>query len=81
MANDILHDAIMRTQKSLGAIIQHPRLTSKLLARPPFRFLYDIVMELVRVYDFGKGAFVSHDFPADTTFVCFHRHCYLCIGS
>lgn len=34
---------IQRTQQKLGKYIQRPHLTDKLLKRPPFRFIHDII--------------------------------------
>ena len=41
MSNDELNCAIKKTQAVLGEIFSKPKLTSKLLQRPPFR--YDII--------------------------------------
>ena len=43
MSDDIDISVVQRTQQKLGKYIQRPQLTEKLLRRPPFRFLHDIV--------------------------------------
>ncbi|AYU78653.1 hypothetical protein, conserved [Leishmania donovani] len=48
---------IEKTQKELGAVIQAPRLTDKLLSRPPFRYIHDIVMSFMKATGFPDGLF------------------------
>ncbi|KAG5479500.1 hypothetical protein LSCM1_04766 [Leishmania martiniquensis] len=48
---------IEKTQKELGAVIQAPKLTEKLLSRPPFRYIHDIVMSFLKATGFPEGLF------------------------
>ncbi|AIN98261.1 microtubule-binding protein, putative [Leishmania panamensis] len=48
---------IEKTQKELGVVIQAPKLTEKLLSRPPFRYIHDIVMSVMRATGFPDGIF------------------------
>lgn len=49
------------TQSLLGEIITKPNLTSKLLSKPPFRFLHDIIMEVIKVTNFAHGLFTPEE--------------------
>lgn len=52
---------VKKTQDSLGKIIKKPPLTDKLLNKPPFRFLHDIITEVIRTTDFMKGLFTPEE--------------------
>ena len=46
MAAQVDSAVLHRTKETLGKVIKKPPLTDKLLSRPPFRFLHDIVNEV-----------------------------------
>jgi len=48
---------IATTQALLGRIIQKPRLSDKLLSKPPYRFLHDIAMKVEQATGFAAGLF------------------------
>lgn len=52
---------IQLTQQMLGEVIRRPKLTEKLLGRPPFKFLYDIVMEVKNTSGFANGLFTEEE--------------------
>eukprot|EP01059_Diplonema_ambulator_P017229 TRINITY_DN2920_c0_g1_i1.p1 TRINITY_DN2920_c0_g1~~TRINITY_DN2920_c0_g1_i1.p1 ORF type:complete len:477 (+),score=208.22 TRINITY_DN2920_c0_g1_i1:942-2372(+) len=43
-----------KTKKELGAVIKAPRLSDKLLKKPPFRFLHDIVTNTIKTTGFAS---------------------------
>ncbi|KAG5505814.1 hypothetical protein JKF63_05150 [Porcisia hertigi] len=48
---------IEKTRVELGAVIQAPKLTDKLLSRPPFRYIHDIVVSFMKATGFPDGLF------------------------
>ena len=46
------HD-ISRTRQEMEKIVSKPRCTEKLLNKPPFRFLHDLFLAVIRDTDFG----------------------------
>jgi len=51
MASKLDPAVIQRTKDTLGKVIKKPPLTDKLLNRPPFRYLHDIISEVSSLYN------------------------------
>ena len=57
MAEAEVPEWVAATQASLGSLIKRPKLTPPLLQKPPFRFLHDIVSEVMRTYGYADGLY------------------------
>lgn len=68
MATALDQSTLQRTRDTLGKIIKKPALTDKLLSRPPFRYLHDIITEVANVcissgvFQHEMAKFVNHCF-------------------
>ncbi|XP_072818063.1 TRAF3-interacting protein 1 isoform X6 [Vicugna pacos] len=56
---------VKRTQEALGKVIRKPPLTEKLLNKPPFRYLHDIITEVIRTTGFMKGLYTDVEMKSD----------------
>ncbi|XP_042558280.1 TRAF3-interacting protein 1 isoform X7 [Dipodomys spectabilis] len=56
---------VRRTQEALGKVIRRPPLTEKLLNKPPFRYLHDIITEVIRMTGFMKGLYTDAEMKSD----------------
>lgn len=54
-----------KTQETLGKIIKRPPLTDKLLAKPPFRFLHDIITSVINTTGFMQGLYSTEEQNSD----------------
>ncbi len=53
------------TRALLEPIISRPKLLDKLLSKPPFRFLHDVISEVIRRTAFGSGLY--NDVESDSS--------------
>ncbi|XP_074950254.1 TRAF3-interacting protein 1 isoform X1 [Phalacrocorax aristotelis] len=56
---------VRRTQESLGQVIRKPPLTDRLLSKPPFRYLHDVITEVIRVTGFMKGLYTDFELKSE----------------
>ncbi|XP_054472009.1 TRAF3-interacting protein 1 [Anoplopoma fimbria] len=56
---------VKKTQDTLGKVIKKPPLTEKLLSKPPFRYLHDILSEVIRTTGFMKGLYGENEMKSD----------------
>ncbi|CAK9302526.1 unnamed protein product [Gordionus sp. m RMFG-2023] len=56
---------IKRTQVTLGKIIKKPPLKPELLQKPPFRFLFDIIHEVITTTGFMQGLYTEEELTPD----------------
>ncbi|XP_039757832.1 TRAF3-interacting protein 1 [Pararge aegeria] len=58
-------DIVKATQISLGKYVKRPQLTDKLLKKPPFRFLHDIITSVLNSTGFFSGLFDEEELISD----------------
>jgi TRAF3-interacting protein 1 len=53
-------DALMeQTTAVMSGLIAKPKMTAKLLSKPPFRFLHDTITAIITTTGFGEGLYAA----------------------
>ncbi len=61
-----LEELIQETKQVLHGLFDRPRLTDKLLSKPPFRFLHDLVSAITASTGFAEGLYNDAELEAAT---------------
>ena len=62
-----MDDSIVEeTQGLFAPLIKKPKMSAKLLNKPPFRFLHDVFSELCKSTGFGEGLYQESELDAGT---------------
>ncbi|XP_055696153.1 TRAF3-interacting protein 1 [Lutzomyia longipalpis] len=56
---------IKKTQQTLGKYVKRPPLTEKLLMKPPFRFLHDVVNVVIKETGFLRGLYTADELKSE----------------
>lgn len=65
MTDEVQPEVIKLTQTILGKFVKKPPLTDKLLKKPPFRFLHDIVTGVIRETKFLDGLYTEKEMQSE----------------
>ncbi|CAG9857542.1 unnamed protein product [Phyllotreta striolata] len=65
MSDEVSQETIKKTQKTLGKYVKKPQLTDKLLKKPPFRFLHDVIRTVIKETGFLRGLYTEEELVSD----------------
>lgn len=56
---------VKKTQETLGKFVKKPNLTEKLLKKPPFKFLHDIIHVVIQSTGFLDGLYTAEELVSE----------------
>ncbi|CAN7984202.1 unnamed protein product [Ixodes hexagonus] len=65
MEDEVSPKVIKKTQDLLGLVIKKPPLQEKLLKKPPFRFLHDIIHNVIKASKFLDGLYTPDELASE----------------
>lgn len=65
MGEEVRPEVIQQTQKILGKYVKKPQLTEKLLKKPPFRFLHDVIRVVIQETGFLRGLYTAEEMVSE----------------
>lgn len=60
-----LNQLVSTSQQSLGRVVQRTPLTEKLLSRPPFKYLHDLITEILAASQLAPGLFSEEELDSN----------------
>lgn len=65
MDEEVSAKTIKKTQDLLGSVIKKPPLQEKLLKKPPFRFLHDVIHNVIKATKFLDGLYTQEELTSE----------------
>uniref|UniRef100_A0A224YTK0 TRAF3-interacting protein 1 n=1 Tax=Rhipicephalus zambeziensis TaxID=60191 RepID=A0A224YTK0_9ACAR len=65
MDEEVSVKVIKKTQDLLGSVIKKPPLQEKLLKKPPFRFLHDVIHNVIKATNFLDGLYTQEELTSE----------------
>ena len=61
-----LDTLIEEAKVKVSGVIQRPKMTEKLLGKPPFKFLHDVISAIVQTTGFAEGLYTPEEQDSST---------------
>lgn len=61
-----MEELIQTVIDRINAVIQKPKMTDKLLSKPPFRFLHDTISAIIKTTGFAEGLYTAEELDSST---------------
>ncbi len=75
-----MEECVAASQRVLAQVIQRTPLTGKLLSRPPFRYIHDLISEIIEATGFAAGLFDASECDSSNVTVLALLILLYCVG-